>query len=90
MVDMAVSHCGTFIVNLVPDTRGAEAFPGDVSLSAGGCAACEWFCGLDYGLDCFNLSIPQSEAIPSSITMRDCGDLYCCERYGGMVVSQRN
>jgi len=43
MVDMAVSHCGTFIVNLVPDTRGAEAFPGDVSLSAGGCAACEWF-----------------------------------------------
>jgi len=91
MVDMAVSHCGTFIANLVPDTRSAEAFPGDLSMSsAGGWAACEQFCDLDYGLDCFNLSIPQSEAIPSSITLRDCGDLYCCERYGGMLVSQRN
>jgi hypothetical protein len=89
MFDMAVSHCRPFIANLVPDTRSAEAFPGDVSMSAGGCAACEWFYGLDYGPDCFNLSIPQSEAIPSSITMRDCGDLYCRERYGGMVVSQR-
>ncbi|MBA7675613.1 hypothetical protein ES703_83849 [subsurface metagenome] len=58
LVDMGVSHCGVVVADLVPDPRCAKAFTGDVSLPAGGGAACRRFCGLAHGADRFNVGIP--------------------------------
>ena len=58
LVDMVFSHCGVVVAVLVFDPCGAKAFAGGISVPAGGGAAREQFCDLDFGADWFNFSIP--------------------------------
>jgi len=57
LVDMDISHSRAGIADMVFDTRGAEAFTGDVSMPAGGFPIGLGFCGLAFGPGCLRGSI---------------------------------
>ena len=84
LADMAASYYWADITNLVPDTCRTQAITRNEPMPTIGGTTCEWFCGMDSGINQHNLRIQQNQVSAAKVAIYACCYLCCCISYHRM------